>query len=179
MGTRQYAVKALDLTTVRATVARPANATQYTADDAISAITTDEYHTFSKPTHENSRMGAIVGGRITSSVVPTALTLDAELWLFRSAIAETVDNAAWAPTDAEMLTRVGVIDFPVASWKVNSANAGCEAFHGGSTKFEVPFVLATDGMGSRPTLHGQLIPKNAYTPQSGEIFTIDLVIARY
>ena len=72
-----------------------------------------------------------------------------------------------------MLTRIGVIDFDQADWKIGNAgagatgNAGCEVHNLG-----IVFVAADT------TIYGQLVARNAYTPVSGEIFTVDLLITQ-
>ena len=87
--------------------------------------------------------------------------------MFAEDIATVADNAAFAVTDTEMLTLVGVIDFPVANFKAGGANAVCEAFNIG---------LALRG--TTTTLYGQLVMRNAYVPVSSEKFTVELIMSQ-
>jgi hypothetical protein len=108
----------------------------------------------------------ITNARITSSV-NAGTKPDLELWLFRSDIAEVGDNEAFAVTDAEQLTRIGIIDFPVANWIVGGANAVCEVSNIG-----LAFKAATS------SIYGVLVVRNTYTPVSGETLTVELVVAQ-
>jgi len=157
-------------------ITRPANTDVYTAGDVVSEVTSNDHFTF----EEVNRPGGIkkhLGGSIATarlhSSANQATKLDGELWLFSQDIAEVADNGAFAPTDAEMLTLVGIIDFPVANWKEGIATAGaagnavCEAFN-----------LGLAYKGGLTSLFGQLVVRNAYTPVSGEIFTCEIIVSR-
>ena len=156
-------------------VTRPANTIDYTAGDVVSTVT-DAHFTFvdaARPGTQNKQLGGSIATARLHSSANVATKMDAELWLFHTDIAEVADNSAFAPTDAEMLTLVGVIDFATANWKAGIATAGaagnavCEAFNLG-----LAFKSATT------TLYGQLVVRNAYVPVSGEVFTAELVISR-
>ncbi len=158
------------------TITRPSNTTAYTAGDAISEITTNDHFIFSnifRPGTQNKQLGGAIATARLHSSANKSTKLDAELWLFHTDIVKVVDNDAFAPTDTEMLTLVGIIDFPLANWKVGNAgadaagNAVCEAFNLG-----LALKSATTD------LYGQLVARNAYTPVSGEIFTVELITSR-
>ncbi len=160
----------------RASITRPANTTAYTAGDVVSDATADAHFTFenaSRAGTQNKQLGgSIPTARIWSSA-NQATKLEGELWLFHTDIVAVADNAAFAPTDVEMLTLVGVVDFPAANWKAGAAgigaagNAVCEAYNLG-------FAFKS----SEKKLYGQLVVRNAYTPVSGEIFTAEIVVSR-
>lgn len=155
-----------------ATIQRPNNTTAYAAGDVISAVTSNDYHQLS---------GAVRGkgaqsGRIkAASVVVNAnqgTKPDLELWIFGSSIAEVADNSAFAPTDAEILTLLTIIAFPVASFKVGLSGAGAAGnIAQFQSQLDIPFRL---GSGSDGTLHAQLVVRNAYTPIADEQFTVNL-----
>ena len=165
------AQKIFELRTVSASLTSATGTTAYTDGDAISAVTTNALFTFTSTVRERS--GTIIGAILHSSQNNTTLKLAAELWLFRTPIGLVADNAAFAPTDAEMKTCVGVIDFAAASWRAGSATSGAagnalvQANQG-----DMPF---TDD-GESQTLYGQLVAKNAYAKVDSEIYTIDLII---
>ena len=157
-----------------ASVTRPANTTAYADGDAVSTVTTDAHLEFEGAVRkQGGRMsGTINSARITSSA--NQVTLPAmDLWLFNADITETADNAAFAPTDAEALSRIGFIQFPEADWEpLNrgagaNGNAGCEV-HGLNIVFQ----------SVAPTIYGQLVVRNAYTPVSGEVFTVELMVTQ-
>lgn len=160
-----------------ASLTRPSNTDPYTAGDVISAVTSNDHFTFGANSNDNSkRVGRANPGTMflnaarlwSSANVATKLT--AELWLFSSDIVEVADNGAFAPTDAEMLTLIGVIDFPSSSWRAGIATAGaagnavCEV-----RNIDLPMICA------KGRIYGQLVARNAYIPVSGEIFTVDLI----
>ena len=173
MSTKTLSVQVLDLITTTASLTRPANATAYAVDDAVSDVTGNAHFTFSLAPQPGPIKGEILIARITSSQNGVATALDSELWLFKTNIANVADNANWTVTDAEILTRVAVIPFPVASWRTNANNATCDVYP------NIPFVATTLGAGAGVFLYGQLVAQNAYVPSSSEIITVELVIAKY
>jgi len=149
---------------------RPSNTTAYAAGDVISAVTTNDHFTFAGAVRNGTKSkqlgGAFVTARLHSSSA-VATSLDAELYLFSADIAEVADNSAFAPTDDEMLTCIGVIDFPTADWKFGTLNSFCQV-----TNLGIAFKAATT------TIYGQLVARNAYVPTSAEVFTIELIISQ-
>lgn len=171
MGQRQESITTFYTKELRDSITRPANTTAYTAGDVIAEVTTNDHFVFSDAVKAGHNTGMISNARIFSSA-NQGTKLDAELWLFHTNITEAGDNAAFAPTDAELLTLVGIIDFPVASWKAGNATAGAD---GNSV-----CVVENIGIAFRAiqNLYGVLVARNAYTPVESEVFTIDLVIAQ-
>lgn len=155
-------------------IIRPDNATAYAAGDVISEVTTNDHFTFLKSMDAgDEKTGIILGGRIHSSANNTTLP-DLELWLFDKDIAEVADNGAFAPTDAEMLTLIGIIFFPVASWVIGNAgaaaagNAFCEVMN-----LDIPFRLGKAP--SAMNIYGQLVVRNVYTPVADESFSATIM----
>lgn len=169
MGSFQNSITVFNTDVISSTITRPANQTQYTAGDAVSDATANAHHSF-KWTSSLIRApitGLISNARITTSVT-TATQPDLELWLFDEDIAAIADNAAFTITDAEMLTCIGVIDFPVADWKASALNAGC---------FVENIGLAFKAKSS--TIYGQLVMRNTYTPPAdSQTFTVSLAFAK-
>lgn len=174
------AVVEFDTKSIRQSITRPADTTPYSAGDVISDATLDAHFTFPKAARSGGgrNSGIISGARITSSA-NVATKADLELWLFRSDIVVRADNLSFIPTDAEMLTRVGIIQFPLASWFVGlvtagaAGNAGCESMNLG-----IPYELIKPQTGVDSAMYGQLVVRNAYVPVSGEIFTVELLLTR-
>jgi hypothetical protein len=158
----------------RASITRPANTTNYTAGDVVSDVTANNHFVFEKSA--DRVVSGYISGAIIISSVAASTELDGELWLFREDVAKVADNAAFAPTDAELLTLLGVIDFPTASWKAaGAAGAICDVDF--EPKAYRVNALSTDGAVKSP-IYGQLVARNAYVPTSGEVFTIILKIQR-
>lgn len=160
------AQKVFTTRTVTATLTRPSNTTTYAAGDVISAVTSNAHYTFSEIVQERAAM--ICSATLHCSTTES-LQLAADLILFRTDIASVADNAPATITDAEMLTAVGVINFPAGGWTVGGANASC--FITGLN------ILFTDD-GSSRKLYGQLVARNAYIPASAAVFTVDLVVSQ-
>ncbi len=161
------AQKVFTTRTISASLTRPSDTTQYAAGDVISAVTSTNHYTFSEMVQE--RAGMIISANLHSSVLATALNLEADLVLFRTDITKVADNSPYAPTDAEAITAVGRITFPASGWCTGTVNQSC--FVTGLN------ILFTDD-GSSRALYGQLVTRNAYTPQSAEVFAVDLVVSQ-
>lgn len=173
MGQRTESITEFRVKRLQQSIQRATGTTQYTAGDVISAVTTNNHFAFTGVTRTGKLTGSIDAARCFSSANQSTLP-DLELWLFHTDIAEVADNGAFAPTDAELLTLVGIIDFPVADWKVGlsgsgaNGNAVCDVHN-----IAIPFHLKTVG-----DLYGQLVVRNAYTPVDSEIFTVELVVSQ-
>lgn len=141
-----------------ANVTRPADTTQYAAGDVVG------------PTVGNAiefGLGNNAKGIVRSAVLidsaSEATKPDIDLFLFDTEPTVAADNAAFAPTDAQMERCVGVIAF-----------AGTN-FRGGSNSNGV--IIAT-AFGELPyqandlKLYGVLVARNTYTPVSAEKFTV-------
>lgn len=145
---------------------RPSDTTQYAAGDVIAATVQATLPFTGVPTISGG--GALLQSAIISSRGNQSTKLDADLLLFSADISDLdADNAAFTPTDAQLETLVGVINFPTASWKAGDATSGA----GGNA------FCAVNNIGlvvKQDTLYGVLVARNTYTPLSGEIFKINL-----
>jgi hypothetical protein len=145
------------------TITRPADTTTYTAGDVVCNAATLQI-----PNVARSGSAVIQHATLVSSSNPT-LKGDFELWLFSATVAAVADNAAFAPTDAEMLTFVGMIPFATADFKAGLSgadgpgNAMCQ-----SSSLAIPTTAGT--------LYAQLVVRNAYVPISAEVLKINLNI---
>ncbi len=157
---------------LRGTFIRPSNATVYTAGDVISEVTNNNHFSFTQAGFNGPFRGTIEGARIISSANQSTKP-ELELWLFSEDIAEVADNSAFAPTDAEMLTLLGIIDFAELDWRVGNATSGADGNSCCESIAVPPIVFIVPAQ----TIYGQLVVRNAYTPVSGETFTVDLMVA--
>lgn len=173
MASKVQSVVRLELISLTDSITRPADTTAYTAGDAISEVTTNDMFVFDLTPRIGIHKGEILVARITSSADTVSTALDGELWLFREAPAEVADNAPWTVTDAEVLQRIGIVEFNTADWRLNALNATCDVYP------NIPFIGQLNGQGGGLTLYGQLVARNAYTPASGEVFTVELIVSPY
>jgi hypothetical protein len=158
---------------VTAALTRPDDTTAYTAGDVVqSSTSTHTPITFTDCARHNGGSGVLLDALLLDSACQTT-KLDAELYLFDTTVAPAHDNEAWAPSDAELVTLVAIIDFGASPW-VGDPTAGT-----GNVAFQVQnnnagFVC---GAASR-NLFGVLVARNAYTPVALEVFTIRLKIVQ-
>jgi hypothetical protein len=147
---------------------RPNNTTTYAVSDVYSEdATTGTIWTFSNAARANGLGGIIQSAVLIHSVAQT-LKIDAELWLFDTTIASgNQDNAAWALTDAEAKTLIGVIPFSAGSFKVGNGNGIIM-----SDSLALPFQCAA----GTTSIFGQVILRNAYVPVALEELTFRLRI---
>lgn len=148
---------------------RPADTTAYTIADQVAATTTAA----------NNRNLEFIVARVPggSGIISSAILIDStsestkpyfDLLLFDSPVTNVADNAAAAPTDAEVERAIpnGVISFDgVNYFKVAGANGVIPAGN-----LNIPFVCRE----GTTKLYGILVARNAYTPISSEKFTARL-----
>ena len=160
-----------DIQKSRKSIIRPSNTDAYAAGDVISAVTSNDHFTFTilktKPVQGSSLLSASIERAIITSSADVATAPDLELWLFDTDIAEVADNAAFAPTDAEILTCLGVIDFPTGDFRV-----GLTTGDGNSICQSENLNMSLKGIAG--DIFGQLVVRNAYVPISAEVFQVTL-----
>lgn len=153
---------------VQDSITRLANATQYTAGDIISdhatVPTAGAYFTLDLKTTAQG-YGSVTFTDFTLHKSDTDVTLASfAVFLFTTlpTLANLDDNAACAITDAEFKECKGVVPFAAADW--TAAITG-----------DIQTVNSTIGvvLGSASSIvYGVLMATAAYTPASGEIFTL-------
>ena len=124
----------------------------YTSGDAMGGLLT-----FTGAALASGGSGAVLSA--TALCKTPALLPILELWLFNATFTAGTDNAAFAPSDADMAKCIGVI--PVAAWYDDGANsiAVWRGVH--------PFVCV-----GTANLYGQLVTRSAVTLGS----TSDIVL---
>lgn len=149
---------------------RPADTTTYAAGDVVNeSASAGTIWTFPNFAREEGR-GALIQSAVLIDAVTQTLKPEFELYLFDTSIVTQNDNTAWGPTDSDMKTCVGVIEFPAALFKTGGAQNG---------------VISRNGLGlyavcgsASTTLYGIVVARNAYVPTSGEEFTLRLSVVQ-
>lgn len=149
---------------VDASVTRPADTVAYSAGDVVSTTTgVPVAMTFANIGGEMSRGGKLYSATLINSVA-AATKPDIDLYLFDVSPVIAADNAAWTPTDAEMLNCLGVVAFTGANFKVGNGNGIIHNL----VNPGLPFVCAVRD------LYGVMVARSGYTPTATEVFTIRL-----
>lgn len=165
--------------TINGSVTRPADTNVYAVGDAITDSTSaPTVLTFSGCARINQGSGTILGATLIDSANQTTKG-DFDLFLFDTTYTVDNDNAAFTPTDAEMETAVGVISFLGGFAKAGDATSGAGGnliYAGQLGAYNDPIVFQCGAAST--SLFGALVARNAYTPVSGEKFTIRLRIAQ-
>jgi hypothetical protein len=164
-----------------ASMTRPADTAVYASGDAVTTSTSAPVVlTITNMGRFNGGGGDIVAATLLDSA-NQATKPDLELWIFNASPTPDNDNAVFTPTDAELATLVGIIEFKgVTKSYIGDATAGAggniiiPGTQAGTTvpRLSIPFVCGA----SLTSLYGLYVIRNAYTPVSGEIFTVMLSV---
>lgn len=156
--------------TVEASYTRPADTTAYAAGDVVanstSAATILSFTGFARA----PGLGGVVQNAVLIDSVAAATKPWLELYLFDTAPTMQNDNAAWAPSDAELEKCLGVIVFDGTA-----TNAFKTTSNGGLVASGAVSLSMQCASGSS-TLYGILVARNAYVPASGEKFVVRLSV---
>ena len=133
---------------------RPANTTQYATGEVMG-----ELFTFSIAGENGCVRSVIFCDSAAQATKP-----EFDLFLFTAAPTVAADNAAFAPTDAQMQDCIGVISFLAADFKTGSGNGIIEQ----SEKDKLYSSVVNR------VLYGVMVARNTYTPISAEVFTLAL-----
>lgn len=143
---------------------RPADATAYAAGDVMNGSGVTVPISFTIPS--NMVNPRLKGVSISSSFQTGTFT--GSLHLFSATQTVAADNAAYSPTDADVLNYIGTVSIG-AAWTSLPANKLS------TTILTTEIPLATGNFTS--TVFGVLMATGAYTPASGEVFSINLLLA--
>lgn len=148
-------------------VTRPADTTAYAVADCISNSTsapTAGGFTLTGSARVSGGFGMITDVFLGSSNDP-ATRLSGEVWFFNQAVTAINDNAAFAVSDTEIKTCVGVVPFSM--------------FDAGNNQFAhvsgLSIVFTCVGTAN---LRFLLRARNAYTPASAEVITVTASIVQ-
>lgn len=154
---------------VETTITRPADAVAYSAGDIIGT-TTDAGTSVSVLTFVNvaraNGIGGYVGSIMMIDSVNAATNIDADIFFFNTTLSQQADNVAFAATDAEMNTCIGVVSIVGTDGKESSTSIAYNGIM--PSPGRIDFVPAS---GSR-NIFAVIVVRNAYTPASGEIFRV-------
>jgi hypothetical protein len=154
--------------TVAATFTRPSDTTAYASGDVVcNSTSVPTIMTFADALKYNN---AVLQHAMIVTSANVATKPDLELWLFDTTVAMDNDNAAFTPTDAELLNLVGVVSFATGDFKAGDATGGA----GGNAICEATNLGIPINPAAADDLYGILVARNAYVPVSGEVFTVRL-----
>lgn len=164
---------------VTANILRPATTTQLTANDVLGS-TAAEPIVFYNVT-ERAEEGGLIVDAVCINDKNNATRPNARLYLFDSKVAGTSDSDPFAPSDAEVKTAIGYIDFSTWHGGIASTAGNSMSF---ASNLNIPFIpsvvagSSTAPSNKRSVLYGQLVERSTYTPNASENFTIRLGILR-
>jgi hypothetical protein len=148
---------------------RPANANPYASGDEIADVAASlAQRSFVGCARVNGGSGVITGLMDIISDLPLTLpTL--ELYIFDTDPSSAGDNNAWAPTDAQLATALGVITLSGAKTGLTTASTGNAIYDSGP--INIPYVC----LGGSTTLYFNLVTRTAFThPVSSSTHTLRL-----
>lgn len=145
---------------------RPATTTQYAAGDQVSDSASAPAALEFEAARFEGGTGVILDALCISSA-NQATKPNLRLYLFDTEPTPNNDNAAWAPSDADMLNLIGVVEF--SAWEVGTSTAGA----GGNCASLVKGLnLAFKAVAGSQTIYGLLVERGTYTPVSAELLTV-------
>ena len=155
---------------------RPANTTQYTANDAMSdsAATPTALEFAWSPAHGNNRgwiLNVFCRGSANQATLPSL-----KLYLFDGDTAPTAtnDNAEFNLTDANLAELIGIINLD--AFEAVDPTAGADGNCACTPSMNQPIAFELESGNTTGSLWGLVRVENAYTPVSGEIVTFILDI---
>ena len=152
---------------------RPNNTDAYTSGDVINESTSAGTNwTFANCSRINAGSGVITRATIADGAnVSTKAIL--ELWLFNASPTADMDAALFTPTDAELATCFGIIQFTnvFVGDATSGASGNCVLSSG---QIAVPFLTGA----ATKDIYGVLVVRNAYVPVANETFDIILSISQ-
>ncbi len=150
------------------TKTREANATPYGVNDVISeAASSGTAWTFAALGRINGGSGYIVKGRVVTDDI-TVSTMRLRLYLFNATPTSELDDLATnsQPLYADVAKMIGIIDFDA----LDNAQAGADSAETQRDDLRLAFTCAS----ADADLYGVLVTLDAFTPISGQKFTITL-----
>lgn len=156
---------------INSSFTRPSDTTTYAAGEVVGPTAGATVMTFTNCARANAGSGVITHATLVDGA-NVATKGSFELWLFDTTFTPDADNAVFTPTDAELLTCIGVI--PMTLSYVGDATSGINgnAVYMGTIDRPIPFVC---GASSR-NLFGTIVVRNAYVPVSAETFDVRLFV---
>ena|SRR3990167_2457385 len=157
---------------VNSSFTRPSDTTTYAAGEVVGPTAGAAVMTFTNCARLNGGSGNITHAILVDGANVPGLPGSFELWLFDITFTPDADNAVFTPTDAELLTCIGVIPMSLGYAGDATSGIGGNRVYMGTVDRPIPFVC---GASSR-NLFGTLVTRNAYVPVSAETFDARLFI---
>ena len=156
-----------------ATFTRENDTTTYAAGDVMAASTTAAVALVFESSAAYSGGSGIIQSVVLIDSAYQALGLAADLFLFNAEPASFGnDNAAFTPTDAELQTLVGIVEFSATEWNGGNLTSGANGNAVQLQTVSIPFKCAN----LTSKLYGVLVARNAYVPIASSPFFIRLHI---
>lgn len=160
-------------TIVGVSLTRPADTTAYAAKDVVSDSTSaPTVLTFANFARVNAGTGIIVKARIMTSQKTN--TAQFRLHLFHTAPTAINDNSPYLMLYANAANRIGMIDFPaMSSEDPTNSTAAATMRPSSDGSYSTPNLVFKAASASR-VVYGILEAVTAFTPDSGQLFYIEL-----
>lgn len=156
---------------ISTSLTRPQDDSVYAAGDVVTdSSTAGTILTITNPVTDQSGSAVIMNAFLVDSSAQ-ALAGDFEVWLFNTSPTAINDNAAFAPTDAEMKTVEAVITFNSTAGTIY-AGSGNRIYRTGTIEYPISTAATDDD------LYAIMVTRNAYVGVSGEQFTLVLNVKR-
>jgi hypothetical protein len=154
--------------TITSSITRPANSTAYATGQVVGTAITGII-TIANAARLKAGSGVVIGLTLLDEANQTTKG-DFDIFLFDTAPAAQVDQAAFAPSNSEMEACLGVIQFTGTGARIANAGAGAAGnviYPSNMTNYTT-FVC---GAGAKD-IYAVIVARSAYIPVSGEKFTI-------
>lgn len=153
---------------VSVAITRPSNTTQYAVNDVMNN-TTDTVPLIFSVALANNGIGWVVSANAITSNGAAGTLPQFDILLFSSTFTIAADNAAFAPTYAQMQTLLGRIRFN------QFTNRGGIGSSPGSFETSFPFAAAA----GTTNIYGVILLQNTYTPASAETLQFTIGVEQY
>lgn len=156
--------------TIDASYTRPADTTAYEAGDVLANSTSAATILTLAGMARDAGGGGVIQNAVMIDSVAAATKPWVELYLFDTAPAMQNDNAAWAPSDAELERCLGVLVFDGTATNAfkTTSNGGLVATGAVSLSYQC--------LAGSTSLFAIAVLRNAYTPAMGEKFNFRLSV---
>jgi len=165
----------VDRKRITAVFTRPADTTQYAAGDVVGPATTPAVQSFAGAARANGGSGKIVELLLTSDL-ETITTATFRLHWLNSSITPQADNAAFTGLSTNPANYLGYIDPPILVTQAGGTLGQIRVAPGVSATGGLPFSYQCAPGDSG--LYLVITALGAYTPKSGGIIRVSIVVER-
>ncbi len=151
---------------VTATATLPAGVVQFAAGDVVGDAT-DAKIVMDDCARSDGGAGMITGLKVIDSA-NQATKPDLEVWIFNAPLAVVAGNAPFAPTDAELLSLVGIVELDQTFVGLATVGVGGNCV----LKPQLTPSLSFRCTASTKDLYVYLVERGTYTPVASETLTV-------